>query len=137
MSDVPEDVRALLREQVTSFEQLEVLLLLCHHAEREWSAKAIAGQTNIPEEIVWDALSKLQSSHLVELEKRMPESVARYAPISATLRAAVDLLAQAYQEQRAAIMSIMSTNAIERVRSGAIRTFSDAFVIKKKDREDG
>jgi hypothetical protein len=29
----------------------------------------------------------------------------------------------------------MNTNAIERVRSGAIRTFADAFVLRKEDKD--
>ena len=45
-------------------------------------------------------------------------------------------LAHACEQQRAELMSVMSTHAIERLRSGAMRAFADSFVFgqKKPDR---
>jgi hypothetical protein len=130
--EIPTEVRALLRNHIVSFEQLQVLLLLHSGSQEPWSVDAISNALHIDSALVAAALDALQAIRLVNREPAHRKSPVRYAP-DAPLSPAVDALAQSFESHRAAIMSIMSTNAIERVRSGAIRAFSDSFVIKKKD----
>jgi len=40
-------------------------------------------------------------------------------------------LVEVYEEQPIEIIKLMSTNAIERVRTAALRAFADAFVLHK------
>ena len=37
--------------------------------------------------------------------------------------------------QTAAVLLTMSTNAIERLRSGALNAFADAFILRGKDKD--
>jgi hypothetical protein len=59
----------------------------------------------------------------------------RYAPATVALDAGVSALARAYADQRLEIMKLISANAIERLRTAAIRAFSDSFLIRRKRRD--
>jgi hypothetical protein len=52
------------------------------------------------------------------------------------LQPIVEALLRVYDESRLELMSIMSSNAIDRVRTGALRAFANAFVLSRK-RDDG
>lgn len=129
---LPENVRSFLRDHLTSFECLELLLLL-HRRIEPASADALARQTGIAVELVLAALLQLESSQLVRRSATEPPAF-RFAPATAELTRAVDDLESVYRDQRAAVMSEMSINAIGRIRSGTLRAFSDAFVFGKKKR---
>jgi hypothetical protein len=130
---LPENVRSFLRDHLTSFECLELLLLLHRRAEPA-NADALARQTGIAVELVFAALLELESSQLVRRSGTEPPAF-RFAPATAELARAVDDLESVYRDQRAAVMSEMSINAIGRIRSGTLRAFSDAFVFGKKKRD--
>lgn len=134
---IPDEVRALLRQHLTSFEKLEILLLLQAHPEQALSVRDIAASKNISEDLVIIALNELHTSRLIGIEAATPRAVYRYAPVTTELAHATKALARVADEQRAAVMSLMSANAIERVRSGAVRAFADAFIVRKKKDDDG
>jgi hypothetical protein len=129
--DIPEDVRQLLRDHVTSFERLEVLLLLEAAPEQIFDIVTVCERVRMPEDIIGAALDALAAGQLIEKVPTAPHPTYRFAPGS-PLRTAVHALTLSYDERRAAIMSIMSTNAIERLRSSTIRTFSDSFLLRKR-----
>ena len=60
-----------------------------------------------------------------------------YRPTSSGLDAAAGRLDREYAERPIRIIQLMSANAIERVRTAALHTFADAFVLKKKDSDGG
>src|SRR5262249_28741658 len=128
-------VQVLLRDRVTTFEQLEILLLLQAHPHDHWTAAAAAERRRIPEDLVGRALADFSGSGLVEQVRENPAGYC-FAPRTTRLRQAVADLAVAYRDQRALVMSTMSVNAIERIRSGTLRAFSDAFLLRRKD-DDG
>jgi hypothetical protein len=68
---------------------------------------------------------------LVSRRDGAPQAVYCYSPQDPKLHEAVVGLAREYREQPIAIIKLLSTNAIERVRTAALRTFADAFVIGK------
>jgi len=110
---IPDPVRLLLRDQLTSFERLAVVLLLHKHAPHELSADSIADQLQMRSELVDEALAGLADGGLVETG-----TVPQAWRFSAThLSDAVSALSAAYCEQRAAIVGELSVNAIERIRS--------------------
>jgi hypothetical protein len=113
---IPDPVRLLLRDQLTSFERLAVVLLLHKRAPDELSAQTIADQLQMRSDLVTEALTGLAGGGLVEAGT-LPQAW-RFAPTAVHLSDAVSALRKAYCEQRAAIAGQLSLNAIERIRSG-------------------
>jgi len=135
--DLPEIVRALLRDHVESYEHLEVLLLLRREKRLTWTARDTAEKLHIGVVASAGALQHLVTHELIERE---PESAGsdrfRYKPRSPTLEAAVAALAVAYDDRRVAVMALLSANAIERVRTSALNTFSEAVRLRRR-KNDG
>lgn len=137
--ELGEKTRALLREFITSFEMLEIFLLMRAQADLSWTVKSVAGRVNVSDDLVARALQSLQHSGLIQLVAgALGEYLGeyRYGPGTPALVSAADELANDYTQRRAAVLSTMSTNAIERLRSGALSAFADAFVLGSK-RKDG
>jgi hypothetical protein len=127
-----EQVCWLLREHLTMFEQLEALLYLRIHQGSEYDLTALGDALGIQPEHLIVALNGLLTSGLIAVGSH--QGLYRFAPHSAELIDAVELLALAYREQSAAVLSTMSVNAIERIRSGPMRAFADSFVLGGKKR---
>lgn len=134
--DLPDDVRALLHEHIESYEQLEVLLLLRRERYEEWTAEALAARLRVREELVASALEGLKASGLVVATSAAPSRFA-YRPASSGADATAGRLEREYAERPIRIIQLMSANAIDRVRTAALHTFADAFVLKKKDTDGG
>ena len=130
LSQLPEEVRALLRERIESYEQLEVLFAL-RNDRREQTAQEMSVQLAIDRTLADSTLAELQAQGLAELRGRDPEPRYLYAPANPQLDQAVAHLARLYAEQPIAILKILSANAIRRVRTGALRAFADAFILRK------
>jgi hypothetical protein len=134
-----EPVRVLLREHVTTFERLELLMLLFRNRNRQWSVQQMYESLNMRVELAPDALAGLEAGGLVQrIARRANEDdMFQFLPATPALAEAVDALDAAYREESAAVVSAMSVNAIERIRSGSIRTFGDAFVpgATRRDRD--
>jgi len=81
-----------------------------------------------------DALEQLRECKLVErLPSGQPEAHYRFAPQTPDLVRAIDGLAAVFDDQRATVLRVINSQAIERVRMDAMRVFAHAFVIKKWD----
>ena len=135
--DLPEDVRALLHEHIESYEQLEVLLLLRRERYEEWTIAALAARLHVREELIASALERLKSASLVAAVSATAAMRFAYRPGSSGLDAAAGHLDRAYAERPIRVIQLMSANAIERLRTAALHTFADAFVLKKKDDDGG
>jgi hypothetical protein len=140
-SDLPEDVRRLLQEHIQSYEQLEILLLLRRVRYEAWTSGALATRLRISEALVAPALACLEAAGLLRTDtgNDPPAQPPRYAyrPASSGLDATVGILDREYAERPISIIKLMSANSIERVRTAALHTFADAFVLNKKDRDRG
>jgi hypothetical protein len=131
-----EPLRLLLKEVMTSFERLEVLLFLRKSEPEAFTASAIGKSLHIQAELAAEAVEGLAEQGLLI---RAPEADAvsfRFAPRTPALQAVAEELATAYRDHSAAVLSTMSINAIERIRSGPMRAFADSFVFGKR-RSDG
>ncbi|HEX4051978.1 MAG TPA: hypothetical protein VHY19_13980 [Steroidobacteraceae bacterium] len=127
-NELDAEIRRLLFERIASYEQLEALLLLRADATRSWSVPQLAASLRIDEASVAAALDALDADRLIE---KCADPVSyRYAPADPHTGALVDRLARLYTEQRLEVIRQMSTNAIERLRSSAARTFADAFLLR-------
>jgi predicted ArsR family transcriptional regulator len=128
--DLPEDVRALLHEHIDSYEQLETLLLLRRERYEDWTAQTLAARLRVRPEHIETALARLAASGLIEASSGACTHFA-YRPASSALDAAAGRLEREYAERPILVIRLMSANAIERLRTAALHTFADAFVLKK------
>ena len=135
--DLPEDVRALLHEHIETYEQLEVLLLLRRERYEEWTIAALAARLRVRDELIGSAVDRLKSGGLVAAVSGAGAVRFAYRPGSSGLDAAAGHLDREYAQRPLRIIQLMSANAIERVRTAALHTFADAFVLKKKDDDGG
>lgn len=128
MSDAVEELRLFLHDQVSSFEELEALIFLMRAEQRAWSAAEVAAQLELRAELVEGALEALAGPG--KLLRRVVDGgqlpAFLYAP-RPDLRGVLSKLQTAYEEQRLTIVQIMSSNALERVRSSAARSLVGAF----------
>ena len=126
-SGIPEDVRRFLLQCIDSVEQLEVLLLLHKAPDEAWSAETVAQALYSNPDSIARRLAGLLANGLVA---PVLSSSYRYHPKSAELGATVTLLAQTYRQRRVAVITVIASKPMENVRA-----FSEAFRLRKKDKE--
>jgi hypothetical protein len=123
-----DDLRRFLLDGVSSYEELDVLLLLVRGSGDSWSAKAVADALGAEADDCRVALEGLLARGLLAVGR---DSVTfRYSPMTEEVARNVETLERTYREQRAAVAMMMSANAVERVRTSAIRTFAEAFRLR-------
>ncbi len=132
MSPLPDHVDGLLRQTIGSFEELEILLLLRVEREQPWTAKALAARLSLPTSTTVEELEQLRRAGLLRIESSGNAPAYQYSPETVELGRAVEELASLYRDERLAVIQAMNKNAIERVRTHAIRTFADAFLIYRR-----
>jgi hypothetical protein len=130
-STVSEDVKRLLAEHIESYEELEALLCLWGTTARAWTIDDLAQALKISAESAAAAVTRLVEQKLIT---RRPADVPTFACASGQdeLHRTIQRLAKAYEEERLAVIQLMNANAIERVRTAAMRTFADAFLVGGK-----
>lgn len=128
--DLPEGVRRLIADSIDSVEQLEILLLLLQHPERTWTAETVARELRVSSLSAGDRLEDLARDALLARVKSGEEY--RYAPGSAALDEAVRGLATAYTERRVTVINLIFSKPVDK-----IRTFADAFRLRKKEDDNG
>jgi hypothetical protein len=125
MPEVLERVLAFVREYIDSVDQLEILLLLRGGPEREWTAEEISRALSTSEASVVARLAYLQSVGLVEMKR---PSHYRYAPKSQDVAQVMEEVSAAYAQYRVRIINLIYSKPIDK-----IRTFADAFKLRKED----
>jgi hypothetical protein len=126
---ITEEVRKFISEHIASIEQLEVLLLLYRNPGREWSAANVAEALYTNVDSVERRLAALCSSGLLVCHDET-NPLYRYRPEQPGLDRTVRDLATAYSERRVSIINLVFAKPLDHIRS-----FADAFKIKKKDDE--
>jgi DNA-binding IclR family transcriptional regulator len=125
---LPEEVARFILQCIDSVEQLEVLLLLRESSETAWSPEAVARQLYSNPSSIARRLATLQAHQL--LVTTDPPSSYRYQPRTPELNATITRLAEMYRERRVAVITLIASKPIENVRA-----FSDAFRLRKKDKD--
>ena len=135
--DVPADVQRFLQDHVESLEQLEILVLLQPRIERAWSVLEVADELRIRDSVAEEELRRLRDRGLLVVVGSTSNPSFRYGPRSESLAMMTQRLVETYDAQRVAIMRLMTANAIQRLRAGALGVFSNAFVFGKREKPDG
>lgn len=135
--EIPDDVRRFLSEHIESYEQLEILVLLQKQPGSALTSAAVAATSSLPESAAEVGMTELHRSGL--LERRVIGNVAefRYRPQSQDTVKTVEHLVKTYRESPIQIVKLMNANAIERVRTSAMRAFANAFVLDRRNKKDG
>jgi hypothetical protein len=128
-NELSAEIVGLLRDRIEDYEQLEILRLMWSDRDVWWSAAQVAARLPLDEERIEAACRKLEKNQLSR--SRVEADLLRftYAPATAHIGLMVDQLFQAYRDYPIEVVKHMSANAIERVRTAALRAFADAFVI--------
>jgi hypothetical protein len=130
---IPEDIVALLRDVVTSLEQIVVLVRMQPDSARSWTASEVASQVGTPIQEIEETLAELEARHLLEPLGVGGTKRWRYAPGSQKLAEQVGRLVDLYQRRQLEILRIVSAQAMVRIRCYIARAFADAFVLRRKN----
>jgi hypothetical protein len=129
---VDPDVRTLLIEKIDSFEKLEVLALLCAERTLAFTQRTAAARLRLTEPLVQTALLDLCAAGI--LDKQGDEY--RYQPRSEGVSRSAEGLCNAYNEDRVAVLNVLTHAALDRIRGSAANAFADAFRLRGKKEED-
>ncbi|WP_375772881.1 hypothetical protein NR798_18990 [Archangium gephyra] len=120
-------MRRFIAHHIHSVEQLEILLLLHQQPGRAWSSEAVARELRIAPASAAERLEDMVHTRLLRRQGVRPEEY-RYGPESMKLDDAVRGLATEYARRRVMIINLIYSKPIDK-----IRTFADAFRIRKDD----
>jgi hypothetical protein len=129
-------VRTLLVTKVDSYEKLEIMRML-RGAGKTMSRSELEDACQLSFQLsldaVDDALVSLQRSKLIEHD---PVSHGFRIGAASADRCLTTLM-QAYDEDRAAVLAVLSSAVMQRLRNMAAQAFADAFMIRRKRDDDG
>lgn len=125
--EIGAEVRRFVSEYIRAPEQLDILLLLHGHPDRQWTAAEISRAVfTVPAAATMRMEEMVASGLLVSSGGSDP----RYGfnPRSPGLRARVDELATAYRTNRVAVIGLVLQRPPD-----PLKSFSDAFRIRKEE----
>jgi DNA-binding MarR family transcriptional regulator len=131
---IPAQVCELIRASIHSLEELEILLMLHRERGRSWSAGQISSELRMSETLVVTALQALVANKLAARVGDATPLQHRYLSQGPQAEPVLEELARTYAQNRAPVLMQISSNAIERVREGALRRFSDALRVAGRKR---
>jgi hypothetical protein len=106
-----------------------VLLLMHGASDLGWTPEAIAQRLYSTPSSIRGRLEALSRQELVGATDST-ESEFRYQPKSAAVASTIDRVAGCYRQRRVAVITLIASKPLENVRA-----FSDAFRLRKKDRD--
>lgn len=122
--EFPAEVKQFIAQNIESLAQLEVLLYLRQHKDRQIHPGEIASRLALT--------SEMGNVILADLVRRgcavRVEACFRFQPTSDDLGRLIDLLADAYRERRLAVTNEIYSRPIEKV-----KTFAEAFRFRKEE----
>ena len=128
---IDDNARALLQTQLDSFEKLELVRVL-RASGRPMSRSDLETECRFVPDTVDEALGSLLHMNVIEFDAE--RKLVRLGP--ATQDPAFQTLMATYDDDRPAVLAMLSTIAMERIRSMTAGAFADAFVLRKKRGDD-
>lgn len=125
--EISREVDQFIRDHISSVEQLEVLLLLAESPQQEWSAVQIAQKLYRQPESITTHLEALLAAGLLK-KCEAAKATYCYAANSGAVDATVRALDKAYRQRKDTVIRLIFSRP-----SDAIRSFADAFRIRKTD----
>jgi hypothetical protein len=118
------DLETFLREHITSYEQLEILMLLRRELPRAWSPAGVAAALSMSQLPALAALEHLAGLALLEASIENGERAFGPRGELPQHEAMIAKVAHVYEHDRTRLMKILNRNAIERVRARAMQAFT-------------
>lgn len=124
-STIPEDVQRFIADHVETAEQLDVLVLLHTHPEKEWTAGAVSQAIFSVPQSVARTLERLERHGFARGDGAEPPAY-RYAPGNAENDRRVRAVAEAYRANRVEVVKLVFAP-----RADPVRSLADAFRLRK------
>jgi hypothetical protein len=121
---VEEEVLAFINESIRSVWSLEILVAMMSNPRRSWQTEELVREVRGSTAVVLTSMSALVDAGLVAAGAAGEFS---YQPKSAERGALAEKLVRAYSERPVAVVKAILTAPSDKV-----RTFADAFIVKKK-----
>ena len=122
---IPGEVQEFLRENISSVDQLELLLMFEQHPATWFTAEAIAKALYLAPESASSRLEAFHSKGILRMDASSPPAYALNA--SGEWARTVGAVSRCYKERRVSVINYIYSNPID-----TIQSFADAFLIKKK-----
>ena len=137
MSDewTTEQLRQFLLAHVESVEQLELLLIMAETPDQPMTWDLAVPRLGVDRVEARAALAHLAGHGFLASEQDERGPIYLYRP-TPELRVGVETLQRVRAHSATTIMKLMSTNAVERMRTWTMRAFADAFIVVRK-KDDG
>jgi hypothetical protein len=129
-ADIREDVRRFLAQHIESVVQLEVLLLLHAHPDREFSPQQVASELRIDVAGAEEQLSRLCAAGLLTCGSP-PDVHYRFQPATPELADTATAVARAYTDRRVTMISLIYSKPVDK-----IKIFTDAFRLRREKPDD-
>jgi len=131
MADLSPEVHQLLLESLESYEQLEVLLLLCRDRSEPWTADRVGERLRLSTLFTTKVMDELARGGLLHQERIEKSLLFTFRPESAPMVAIIEELLRVYDDNCLDVIQVMNSRAMGRARSAA-RRFADAFLIGRR-----
>ena len=128
-TSLSERVRSFVCDRIHTIEQLETILLMHDDPEANWTAESVASRLRIDPALAESALERCVTTNLCKERPGSQRSFA-YTPDAASAHAITELVA-VYADCRVEVLMLISTCAMERIRTAQLHTFAQAFFMRK------
>jgi hypothetical protein len=124
--EIPEKIGQFIAENFNSVEQLEALLLLRTHPDKDWDAVQLSQALYTQPEAAALRLADLKARGFLTTADG-PTPRYRYRPAPAELASLVDALAEVYRERRVTVITLIYSRPVD-----PAQAFADAFRLRKE-----
>ncbi|MGH7830037.1 MAG: hypothetical protein ACREP8_07645 [Candidatus Binatia bacterium] len=122
---IPDDVAQFILDHIDSIAQVEALLILRAHPDKDWDADRLARRLYISDQQTAEVLARLYRAGFLLASSGEPP-IYRYGPTSNELKQLVDRLADVYSTHLVPV-----TNLIHSKPKSRVQEFADAFRLRK------
>jgi len=126
---ISNEVKTFIRQNISSIEQLEVLLLLHRDPSREWTASELSRELYVSPEAAVNRLKDFCARGFC-VAREAEEPRYRYSPSIGHLDSVIRDLEIVYEQRRVRVINLIFSNPNDHLRS-----FSDAFKLRKDGEE--
>ena len=126
---IPLDVAEFLRDQIQTYEQLEIVVRIGRDPAREYVIASLVKDLNMDSATGAAVMDQLSAAGVLTITRDVAGDRVR---CQENVEALAARLTEVYDSDRIQLISQMTQDALERVRTSALRTFSSAFLLGRK-----
>jgi hypothetical protein len=125
--DISDEVQSFIRENISSIEQLEALLLLQRDPARKWTAQELSKELYLSLEAAIHRLDDFQKRNFC-VSDNADEPRYWYNPNLGRVDSIIRDLRTAYEQRRVRVINLVFSNPID-----TLKSFADAFKFRKDE----